>query len=155
MKKMDVSQARRMAAEVLKVGVYRVRIDPDALDLVAQASTKEDIRRLIKEGYIGKRPVKGTSTARAKIIKMQKKKGRRRGPGSRKGKQTARAGGKEPRVKTIRAIRRLLRELRDEGRIDRKTYRMLYRKAKGGYFRSKRHVLLYIKEHGLFVEREV
>ena len=136
------------------IGINRVRIDPEGLEMVKQATTKDDIRRLIKEGYIGKRPIKGTSTARAKIIEIQRKKGRRRGPGSRKGRKTAREGGKEPRMRTIRAIRRLLRELRDEERISRKTYRSLYRKAKGGYFRSKRHVLLYIKEHELF-EQEV
>ena len=49
----------------------------------------------------------------------------------------------------IRAIRDLLKTLREEKVIDAKTYRSLYRKSKGGFFRSRRHVKLYIEEHDL------
>lgn len=49
----------------------------------------------------------------------------------------------------IRALRRNLRELRDEDKIDRHTYRTLYRKAKGGEYRSTAHLNAYIKSKGL------
>ena len=43
-------------------------------------------------------------------------------------------------IRKIRAIRRSLSELRDGGTIDSHLYRMLYRKAAGGQFRSVAHM---------------
>ena len=39
--------------------------------------------------------------------------------------------------------------LKDKGIVDKKTYRNLYLKSKGGFFRSKSHIKLYINEHKL------
>ncbi|GBF35970.1 50S ribosomal protein L19e [Methanofervidicoccus abyssi] len=151
---MDVSTQRRMAADILDCGIDRVWIDPEQLDRVKMAITKDDIRQLIKEGVIVKKQKKGISSARAKKLKEQKKKGRRRGPGSRKGAKGARTPQKRKWINTIRPLRRMLRELRDSGMIDRSTYRMLYRKAKGGAFRSRSHLRLYLEEHGLLKAKE-
>ena len=140
---------RRMAAEILGCGVHRVWIDPERIDEVLEAITREDVRRLIKEGVIRARPIKGVSRVRARMRHEQRKKGRRRGHGRRKGKKGARTGGKEQWVNRIRAIRRFLRYLRARKIIDRRTYRMLYRLAKGGTFTSVSHVKMYIKEHNL------
>jgi len=49
----------------------------------------------------------------------------------------------------IRALRRRLRELRDDDQIDRHTYRLLYRKSKGGEYRSISHLNAYIKAKSL------
>ena len=143
---MNLRSQRRLAAQLLKCGEQRVWIDPAHVSEVASAITKDDIRRLIKEGKIAKLPKKGVSTARAKYIKAQKKKGRRKGHGSRKGKSTARMPRKLSWMIRIRALRKLLRKLRDEGKISRKEYRMLYMYAKGGMFRSKAHLLQRIKK---------
>ena len=70
---MDVSTQRRMAADILDCGIDRVWIDPDQLDRVKMAITKDDIRQLIKEGVIVKKQKKGISSARAKKLKEQKK----------------------------------------------------------------------------------
>jgi len=85
---------------------------------------------------------------------MQKRKGRRRGHGSRKGKKTARLSRKAAWILRIRALRRRLRYLRDTGIIDRRTYRMLYMKAKGGEFRSVSHLNAYLESQGL-IKKEV
>ncbi len=143
---MNLRTQKRMAAQILKCGIHRVWIDPEHVDEVAEAITKDDIRRLIREGKIGVLPKQGVSTARAKYIKMQKKKGRRRGHGSRKGKKTARMPRKLAWMIRIRALRRLLRELRDRGEITRSEYRMLYAHAKGGMFRSKAHLLQRVEK---------
>ncbi len=137
---------RRMAAQLLKCGEQRVWIDPQHISEIASAMTKEDIRNLIKEGKIKKLPKKGVSSARAKYLKIQKKKGRRRGHGSRKGKNTARFPGKARWMIRIRALRRLLKELRKAGKLTRSEYRMLYRHAKGGMFRSRAHLLQRIRK---------
>jgi large subunit ribosomal protein L19e len=52
-------------------------------------------------------------------------------------------------IKTVRPLRARLRELRKEGVIDQREYRKLYRMVKGGSFRSKAHLNLYLKERGI------
>ena len=141
----DLRFQRRLAAQILNCGGNRIWINPEALEDVSSASTKEDIRELIESGAIKRKPVKGISRARINARKAQRKKGRRRGHGRRKGKKTARMPKKELWMIRIRAIRRRLRYLRDTGAIDRRTYRMLYMKAKGGEFRSLSHLDAYLK----------
>ncbi|XRO75481.1 50S ribosomal protein L19e [Methanocaldococcus sp. 28A] len=146
---MDVSVQRRLAAEILKCGIERVWIDPTQLERVKMAMSKDDIRALIKEGVIQKKQKKGISSARVKKLKEQRRKGRRRGPGSRRGAAGARTPQKEKWMATIRALRKTLKQLSDTGKIDRIVYRKLYRMAKGGAFRSRSHLFLYLKEHEL------
>lgn len=140
---------RRMAAEILGVGIHRVWIDPEALDEVEKAVTKEDIKKLIKERKIWKRPIKGISRHRAREREIKRRKGRRRGLGSRKGSKYARMGGSMIWVMRIRALRKILRRLKDAGVIERRVYNKLRRMAKAGFFKSKAHVITYIKEHRL------
>ncbi len=149
---MDVKFQRRLAAEILKCGVERVWIDPNALDEIKEAVTREDVRMLIKRGLIKKKQVKGTSRVRANYLRNQKEKGRRRGPGSRKGKKYARYPRKVRWMKNIRSIRRTLRDLRDSGKIDRHTYRRFYMLAKGGTFKNKNHLLMHMKSEGYIKE---
>ncbi len=56
----------------------------------------------------------------------------------------------------VRPLRKLLRELKDSGKLDRNNYRKLYSAVKGGAFRNKKHLLYYLKERELLkkVKRE-
>ena len=146
---MDLSLQKRLAAEVLGVGVSRIWIDPERISDVEGAITREEIKKLIKEGVIAVKPVKGNSRGRWRIIHEKKKKGLRRGPGRRKGCKTARTPKKEVWMNKIRKIRRYLRYLRDHGIIDRRTYRRLYMLAKGGTFRNLSALKTYLTEQGL------
>ncbi|MDK2876371.1 MAG: large subunit ribosomal protein L19e [Archaeoglobaceae archaeon] len=143
---MDLRIQRRLAAEVLKCGGNRVWFDPEAIEEISTASTKQDIRELIEKGVIKRKAIRGVCRARINRIRLKKRKGRRSGHGSRKGKKTARMPRKRLWILRIRAIRRRLRELKASGQIDKKTYRILYRKAKGGEFRSVAHLNAYIEE---------
>lgn len=134
---MDVSTQRRIAAAVLDCGIDRVWIDPENLEKVKMAITKDDIRLLINDGIIVKKQEKGISSARKKEVQEQKRKGKRKGPGSRKGAKGARTPKKEKWMNTIRPLRKMLKELRENEKIERSAYRKLYRMAKGGAFRSK------------------
>ena len=58
--------------------MHRVWIDPDYLDEVISAVQKDDVRRLIEDGVIKARPIKGTSRSRARKAAQQKAKGRRK-----------------------------------------------------------------------------
>ena len=150
---MDVKTQRRIAAKILKVGVNRVKIDPESLPDVALAITREDVRRHIDDGDIGKRKVKGISRGRAKAVAAKKKKGQRIGPGSRKGPKYSRLPSKDRWMNKVRAQRKYLKSLRDEGYIDTINYRKLYLQSKGGLFRSVRYLRNYIAEHGLAKKR--
>ena len=148
----DLRNQRRMAASLLKCGINRVWMDPDRLDEIAKAVTKEDIRVLINGKAIKYEQIKGISNGRKKINAIQKKKGRRRGHGSRKGAKFARLPKKERWIRTIRPIRNYLRSLRNEKQIDKTIYRKYYRKAKGGEFRSKHHLKTHLISDGIIKE---
>ena len=143
---MNLSKKRRMAAEILGIGENRLWIDPNKMDKVKEAITKEDIHALIKQGIIKKKKIKGTSRVRAKKLQEARKKGRRRGMGSRKGKATARKPRKEAWMEKIRAQRKFLRKLKEKKIISVRKYRELYKKAKSGIFRNVAHLKLFIKK---------
>jgi len=151
----DLRNQRRMAASLFKCGRRRVWMDHDRVDEIAKAVTKEDIRILINGKAIKKLQTKGISSSRRKHVESQKKKGRRRGQGSRKGAKYARLPRKERWIKTIRPIRADLKVLRDEKKIDRGTYRKYYMRAKGGEFRSKHHLKTHLIADGVLKEKEV
>lgn len=145
---MGMKTVRRIAASILGVGEKRVRFKPDALEEIKEAMTREDVRALISKGLIWAEPEKGTSRARARKLHEQKKKGRRRGHGSRKGKRGARMKRKRAWVLRVRGQRKLLRALKGKGLIKPRVYRKVYRMIKGGYFKSKAHLLSYLKALG-------
>ena len=148
----DLRNQRRMASTLLKCGANRVWMDHDRIDEIAKAVTKDDIRILIRGRAIKSKQIKGTSRGRKKFNAEQKKKGRRRGYGSRKGAKYARLPRKERWIRTIRPIRSYLKMLRSEEKIDRAIYRKYYRKAKGGEFRSKRHLETHLISDGIIKE---
>lgn len=151
----DLKNQRRMAADLLKCGVNRVWIDTNRTEDVAEAVTRTDVRSLIKEGAIKSKQKKGISRARIKHIQDQKHKGKRKGHGSRKGTKHSRFSKKRRWIQTIRPIRAMLREYRDQGRITAATYRKFYRHAKGGMFKSKAHLNAQLDAQNAFLEVEV
>ena len=163
---MDLKNQKRMAAEILKCGVNRVWIDPSKLeeaagcitraDIALQAGciTRADIRSAIDSGIIKAKPKNGTSYGRIRHAAAQKAKGKRKGPGSRKGTDNARVPSKRRWISTIRPIRAELKQLRDEGKITPSVYRMYYRKAKGGVYKSRRNLRMHMVNAGYLKEEE-
>jgi large subunit ribosomal protein L19e len=146
---MNLTTQKRLAAEILKIGVNRVWIDPDQSEEVSQAITREGVKKLINDGTIKARPKKGISSYRSKKIAQQKSKGRRKGRGSIKGAKGARNPKKKAWMTTIRALRTDLKDMRENREINRTTYRKLYKMAKGGAFRSKSYMKTYARDHDL------
>ena len=142
----DLANQRRLAAEVLEIGVNRVWLNPEASKDIAAALTREDIRKLIEEDKVGARPIKGVSRGRARKVDETRKYGHRKGHGSRSGAKGARRPKKQQWMKKIRALRSRLRELRETEKIDATTYRKLYVKAKGGEYRSRAHLDSHIEQ---------
>ncbi|MCK9151329.1 50S ribosomal protein L19e [Methanobacterium alcaliphilum] len=146
---MNLTTQKRLAADILKVGVNRVWIDPEQVEEVSRAITRESVKQLIDAKVIKAKPQKGISSYRSKKIAQQKSKGRRKGRGSIKGAQGARSPKKEAWMTTIRALRKDLKQMRDDREINTTSYRKLYRMAKGGAFRSKSYMKTYARDHDL------
>ncbi|MEK6976655.1 MAG: 50S ribosomal protein L19e [Candidatus Thermoplasmatota archaeon] len=148
----DLANQKRLAATVMKVGQSRVRIDPDRNDEVAGAVTRADIRKLVDGGVITAVQKAGVSRGRGRKLDQQKAKGRRTGPGSRKGAANARTPSKARWISQIRALRDELRKLRETGAIDASSYRDYYVRAKGGQFRSRAHMKSHMRTEGTLPE---
>lgn len=144
---MNLSSQKRMAADVLDVGKNRVWIDPDRIEDVESAITKQDVRNLVESGVIRKKDETGQSRGRARKRTEQKQKGRQSGHGSRRGTKGARKSGKENWTEKIRALRDELKALRDDGTLEPSEYRELYDMASGGFFRNRKHMKLYIEKN--------
>ncbi|MBI4147552.1 50S ribosomal protein L19e [Candidatus Woesearchaeota archaeon] len=140
---------KKLAAKILNVSPKKVVFSPEALDDIQKAITRSDMRGLIAVGKISTAKVNQHSRGGARKIAQQKSKGRQRGKGSRKGSKNSIVTRKEKWMIRVRAQRVLLKELRDKSLLSTNNYRMLYTKSKGGYFRNKRHIKLYLKEHHL------
>jgi large subunit ribosomal protein L19e len=147
---MDLKYQKRMAAEVMKCGSQRVYMDPNKTEDISEAVTRSDIKSLVKNKVIVKKQKKGISRGRANHIAAQKKKGKRKGPGSRKGGKYTRFPKKRRWMQTIRPLRRTLRGYRDGGYIDASTYRKYYMQAKGGMFRNVGHLETHMKLEKVF-----
>ena len=134
---------KRLAAQILKVGESRIWLDPTKREDIEKAITKADIRNLIKKGFIKALPPK---------VKKVKEKRKRRGAGSKKGKKYSIVKRKRRWINTIRPLRKMLRELKDSGKIDNPTYRKLRKLVKSGMFRSRAHLKIYLEQHGILKE---
>ena len=146
---MNLTNQRRLAASLLEVGLNRVWIDPAKTEDVEGAITRDEIRKLIREGTIKALPAQSTSRGRARVLAQKKRSGRRIGMGTKKGRTFAEVPEKTRWMHRIRALRRKLVELRDQRVITVSTYRSLYMKAKGGEFRSLAELERHINEQKL------
>jgi len=151
---MKLKVQKRLAAQLFKASPKRVWFDEERLDDIKEAITKQDIKRVIAEGAIRLKPIKSISRGRIRLNKIQKSGGKRKGHGSRKGGAQARHPGKDVWMAKIRVQRAFLKVLRDKAFISRHDYRDLYLKSKGGFFRSRRHIKIYLEEHNITKQTE-
>lgn len=136
----DLASQRRIAASVLRCGVHRVWFDPDQMNEIENAISREDLRKLVDDGVIRARPKKGVSRGRARARIAKRSYGHRKGVGRRKGAAGARNPSKRAWIQKIRAIRKALVVLRANGTIEPGQYRVLYRRAAGGQYRNVAHM---------------
>jgi len=146
---------KRLASQVLNISSKRIKFDNQRLADIKSAITKSDIRQLVEENAVKSLKEKGVSRGRARKLKTQKSKGQRKGKGSRQGKATARLPRKDAWMNKIRSQRKLIAELKEKELISKETYRKIYMRAKGGFFRSTRHIKIYLEDNKLFLKKDI
>ena len=87
-------------------------MDPNEINEIANANSRANIRKLIKDGLVIKKPVAVHSRSRVRANNEARRKGRHSGFGKRKGTADARTCQKELWMQRMRVLRRLLKRYR-------------------------------------------
>ena len=152
---MSIASVRRMASDILKAGVSRIKYDPSKLADIEKAITKDDVRALIKQKAVKVEQKKGVSRALGRMHDEERRKGRAHKFARRRGTHSARAGGKRVWLNRIRAQRTLIKSLKTKGMfLSNAAYRETYLKVKGGAFPDKTRVLMFLNEKGFIKAKE-
>lgn len=145
---MKVDKVKRLAFQILKVGKNKLWFNPEELEKISSAITRDDVRGLIKEGIIFVKNENSKSRGRTRILKAKHAKGRKRGFGKRTGTKKARSEKHKRWMANIRSQRKKLAELRVKNpkEVAKIGYAGIYRKIKGGFFKGKKYIESYVKK---------
>lgn len=139
-----ISTIRRLASDILGVGENKIRFKNEELGRVESALTREDVRGLIRDKVVYVKTEAGFKVENKRKKKLA---------GSRRGSMNTRAPAKEKWMTNVRAQRKYLGQLVTEGTLEQKDKRHVYMRIKGGAFKGKKAMLMYLKDSGLYREK--
>ncbi|MEK6891315.1 MAG: 50S ribosomal protein L19e [Nanoarchaeota archaeon] len=125
---MNLEGKKKLAARTLSVGVDRILIDVNRIEEVKEAITRQDIKDLVSSGAIKIKNVNGRRKNTPKV---------RRRVGKVKLKIKNR---KKNYVIMTRKLRRYIKELKNQDKMDSDQYKDIRKKIRNKVFKSKRHL---------------
>ncbi len=137
---MNLKKKKELASRTLGVGKNKIYFNPESLNEIKEAITKQDIKTLYDKGIIQIKPTPG----RKKVVRRK----RRKGPGKIKMKIKHR---KQDYVKITRKLRGYLKALRNNEEISREIYYDIRKKIKMRIFKNManfKEYLVSIKSSG-------
>jgi len=132
---MNLKKKKELAARTLGVGIARISLNPERVDEIKEAITKQDIRDLVANSSIKIKPKKGRRKAKPGTA--------RRGAGKVKKKINKR---KHEYMRLTRKLRKHLKEMRARNLVNDKLYEKARKQIKAKSYRSLAHFKELIKK---------